>query len=111
MNQTRDTDPTELDNDIPDPSIPPLPAMSAIPASVLECILGEIKGINAHIASETPPKWAMKLFDDLQKAVAQSSTLEGRFDATIRRLQRLPCWESTRDIDCPLEVVEGGKRD
>ncbi|MEN6535523.1 MAG: hypothetical protein ABFD89_17800 [Bryobacteraceae bacterium] len=112
MNDTRDTDTTELGNEVPSqrmPPIDPLPAISAIPDAVLQNIFDQLRGIQADMASERPPKWAQKLFDDLQKAAATNSTLERKLESTISRLQRLPCWAATREVECLLEALEGGK--
>jgi hypothetical protein len=116
MNDIRDTDHDELDTEVDNELTPPssraptdLPPVSMIPKSVLEYILDEIRGLRADAASETPPTWALRLFDALQSVTAKNSTLEAKYENAIARLQRLPCWAATRDVDCPLEVVEGGK--
>ena len=98
----RDTDPTELKNDVPHPSIPAtvaVPAISVIPSSVLECIFEELRGVRAAIAAvqaDTDKEWRPKWVDEILSFTERVIALED-----WRRQREYAC------RDCPQMVALG----
>jgi hypothetical protein len=81
----------------------------------VEYIKGALDGIQAHLASEEPPKWAGAFFDALSPLGERLGKAEAAIEEIGERLARLPCWRQTLPPHCPndetnrLSYIPGDK--